>query len=405
MKEFSYRSINAAGETQTGTIQAFNAAEATADLHSRGLTPIEVSAKGRTLSILLNSDLTYFVKPKERDIFGFLRDLGRLLTAGLSLVDALKLQIDMRKRSRFTDVLTDVRGSIKKGDSLASAMATHSEIFSVSVTAAIHAGENSGTLAETLDTISSSMEQTIAFKEKLRGALIYPAFLCTMVIATFILVMTFVLPQFAPLFVGNEDKLPWATRFVMGIGGIFQQYGGVMLVVFLLLIAFGFWVIKDVQKKSSLLKWLCGISPIARFIETPDLVRFLRTLGVCCQSGMVLDGAFVMAIQSSHVPHMADDFKRARVDVRHGHMLSKAFQKLSYMPALAIQFVMVGEQSGNLGMMLEEAAGILGQDFEVRLEKGLEIMSPILTVLMGGIVALLLGSVLLGIMSISDVAL
>ncbi|NVJ70798.1 MAG: type II secretion system F family protein [Alphaproteobacteria bacterium] len=405
MPTFHYRVLNKDNEVQTGVLEAADLPTATAELHGRGWRPLELSSGGKTLAMRLNEPVNFLGKPNERDVFSFLRDLARLLKAGLSMDDALRLLIGTHDKELFVRNLEDIRERVRRGESLGRALAEHKHLFSVQVIASVQAGETSGTLPEALDAIAGAMDRSLSFKERLRSALIYPAILMAMVCMTFVLVMTFVLPQFAPVFVGNEDKLPWVTRFVLALSSFFSEYLWIFSILLVTFIAWVVWVIYTPGVKADILRRLSGLPAIRSWMLTPDIIRFVRTLGVCTHSGLALDKSIAMAIEAIKVPHLGDDLRQTRVLVRRGELLSVALAKLGWMPSLVLQFARVGEQSGNLGAMLEEAASITGQDFEAKLEKGLALLSPVLTLIMGGLVALLVGSVLLGIMSINNVAL
>ena len=405
MQTFSYRSMDKDGETITGSLDASDLAAAAGELHSRGLTPLDLSADGPTLWMRLNEPVDFLNKPSKRDIFAFLRDLARLLNAGLSVDDGLRLIADMQKKETFERLLKDLRERVRRGESLAAAMGAYRDTFPVQVTAAVQAGESSGALADSLTSLATSMDRALSFQERLRSALIYPAILMLMVTATFFLVITFVLPQFAPMFEGNEAKLPWATRFVMDLADFFNAYWPIFAVG---LVGFIIWLLvmrRDKAFRARVFSTLCSIPGLKNWLLAPDIIRFTRTLAVCSQSGLALDKAIAMAIDAVQMPHVGEELLRIRADVRRGDLLSTTLGRLEWYPPLALQFALVGEQSGRLGAMLEEAAAIMAQDYEMRLEKALEVVSPVLTLVMGGIVALLVGAVMLGIMSISDVAL
>lgn len=404
MTQYSYRCMDPEGEVLVGKLEAQDRPAAVQELHKRGLIPLDLSSSGPTLAMRLNEPVDFLTRPGGRDIHAFLRDLARLLTAGLSIDDAFKLLAEMQKKDGFGRTLEEIREKLRRGESLAVAMSHYNDLFPIQITAAVQAGENSGTLAQSLETIALSMDRALSFQERMRSALVYPAILIVMVAATFFLVVTFVLPQFAPMFVGNEDKLPMATRFVMAVGAFFSAYwGGVLLA----LVAFVLWVLavrRDERLRSRLLKRLCSLMWVRGWLLEPNTIRFLRTLGVCSESGLALDRSIAMAIDAVNLPHMADELQELRRQVRRGDLLSDGFAQLDWVPPIAVQFTLVGEQSGRLGAMLREASGILAQDYETRLERVLGVLSPAITLVMGAVVALLIGAVLLGIMSVNNVA-
>lgn len=404
MTSFSYRCLDAQGEVLAGKLEARDRPSAIEELRRRGMIPLDLSSSGPTLAMRLNEPVDYFQRPSDRDVHAFLRDLSRLLNAGLSIDAAFKLLSGMQKKEGFSRTLEEIREKLRQGESLAASLSHYGTLFPVQTTAAIQAGENSGTLAESLEGIAISMDKALSFRERLRSALVYPMILIVMVAATFFLVLTFVLPQFAPMFAGNEDKLPFATKFVMATGDFFANYWGYLVLAFVASILWALAVRKDRRLKGKLFKSLCRIKWLRGWLLEPDLIRFLRTLGVCYSSGLALDKSNAMAIDAVTLPHVADELTEVRAQIRRGDLLSTAFSRLDWFPALALQFTLVGEQSGKLGAMLSEAAGILAQDYETRLESFLGILSPVITLVMGAIVALLIGAVMLGIMSVSDVA-
>jgi len=405
MPTYHFRVLNKDNEIQTGALEAADVATASAELHRRGWLPLELTSGHKTLAMRLNEPVNLFGQPNERDVFGFLRDLARLLRAGLSMDDAMRLMIGTHDKELFVRVLEDMRERVRRGEGLAVSMAEHKHLFPAQVIAAVQAGELSGTLPDALDTIAAAMERALSYKDRLRSALVYPAILMLMVVATFVLVMTFVMPQFAPVFQGNEDKLPWVTRFVMALADGFSTYLWLIVGVVVAVLLWLVWVAHHPVLKLKALRYACGLSVARSWMVTPDVIRFCRILGVCISSGLALDKAFAMAIDAVKIPHIGTDLAQARAMVRRGEFLSVALAKMGWFPALVLQFARVGEQSGNLGAMLEEASTIVAQDYEARLEKALGLLSPLLTLVMGGMVALLVGSVLLGIMSINNVAL
>lgn len=405
MPDYHYRILNKDNEIQTGVLTAADRPAATAQLHKRGWVPLELSSGGKSLAMRLNEPVNLFGKPNQRDVHAFMRDLARLLRAGLSMDDALKLLKTTHDKELFVRLLDDLRERVRRGEGLAAAMSEHKQLFSVQEIASVHAGELSGKLADALDTIAASMDKSLSFQERLRGALIYPSILMVMVCATFVLVMTFVLPQFAPVFEGNEDKLPVITRFVMALADFFSEY---LWLVTTLLVGALVWLVVVLHTpalKMAVLKKICALPLAQRWIVTPDLIRVVRTLGVCTKSGLALDKSIAMSMEAVRIPHLGEDLARVRAMVRRGELLSVSLARLGWISPVTLQFARVGEQSGKLGAMLDESATIVAQEFEERLERGLAILSPFLTLVMGGMVALLVGSVLLGIMSINDVAL
>jgi general secretion pathway protein F len=405
MPEFSYRAVDQMGETTTGQLEAVSLAVASASLHRQGLRAIDIVEGKPTLWMRLNDDFTFFDRANETDIASFFKDLAQLMNAGMAIDQALNLQADMLQSGRFQKHLEQICEKVRRGASLSTAMSEEDGLFPVYILAAVNASENTGTLAQTLSSIAANMERAIEFRGKLKSALIYPSILLLMVMGTVALVITFVVPQFGPLFEGKEDQLPALTQFTMGLGTYVSENWQLVATGLTVLCVLTFAAYQHEESRSSIIKTLCKIPVIGYFLQTPDFIRFSRTLGVSTKNGLALDKALTMAIEAVDQIHMSKDLVTVEQKIRSGQALSEAFSTVPWMPILLIQFTKVGEHSGQLGSMLEEASNIISSDFEQKLERSLEIISPLLTLIMGGVVALLVGSVLLGIMSISNVAL
>lgn len=403
-QEYSYRALGEDGTVETGKVWAIDIANATAEVYAKGIRPVEISKGKPTWRMRLNEPVTFFEKPNNREIQRFLRDLARLLDSGLALDVALQLLLDMQGNKYFEKLIFEMKERVRQGAALHEVLAKYPDFFPVQICAAIQAGENAGELVETLHVLSSSLDKALTFKERLRAALIYPAILTLMVVATFVLVVGFVLPQFKPIFVGNEERLPGLTRGVMWLGDFLTAYGGVFSLFLISLIFLAVVFLKDPVRRVSWYRFWTQFRLFHPWMITPNLLRFIRTLGICSKSGLPLDKALALAIETVNLPHLSNDLAQLRNEIRRGSLLSTAFEARSWLPALVLQFSRVGEETGELGEMLVEAAGILSDEYEAKLEKALTVLSPVLTLVMGAIVALLVGSVLMGIMSVNNVA-
>jgi general secretion pathway protein F len=403
--EYSYRAFDGTGEIKSGRLDAASFANASSTLHRQGLTAIDIHEGNPSLWMRLNEPFSIFTSIKDKDVCAFYRDLSRLLSAGMSIDDALDLLSDMHEKSDLYTHTVNIRERVRKGASLSSAMSDEEDIFPVHILASINASENSGTLPETLADAAANLERSLEFRSKLKSALIYPTILLMMVCATVAMVVLFVIPQFEPLFEGKEDRLPGLTQFVMSLGKFSADNWQIISTFVALALASLLLVFTHRDIRSRLLGQICKVSRFAYWIQTPDFMRFTRTLAVSLKNGVALDKALKMSVSAVTQAHIAKDLQIVTDDVRAGKALSVCFGRIVWMPTVLSHFTKVGEHSGRLGQMIEEASDILSREYEEKLERLLKIISPLLTLIMGALVAMLVGSVLLGIMSISDVAL
>ena len=404
MSEFSHRSFDASGKVVSGQLDAISQAAATEQLLSQGLTPIEVVAGKAGILMRLNIPLDALQKPGKRDIYGFTRDLARMTRSGLPLERALALANEVAPNKQFARQVEDIQKGVRKGNSFAAALAEQKQLFPPHYVAAIHAGEMSGKLPAALEQLEQMFSRQLAFAERLRSALIYPTVLLLMVCITMVLVVTVVLPQFAPLFEGAEDRLPWLTQAVLAFGELFRQLGLFVLIALLV----GAVVIKQQLKKPAVQKrfgnWLLRNKLMQKLVVPVDIIRVVRTLGGAMQGGVKLDTALPMAASTAHNSAIRQSLADMVDGVRKGQFFSSQLDNAVWTTPLLLQMVRVGEETGRLGEMLQNAAQLMEDDYHTTLERFLGLLSPLLTLLMGAMVAVLVGAVLVGMMSINDVA-
>lgn len=401
MPRFSHRSLDAAGKTVSGQISATSLMAATEQLVAEGLTPVNVTEGSADIWMKLNAPVAFWGRPGKRHVYEFTRDLARLTRSGLPLEPALALTAQTTENKIFSHIIADILKRIRKGESLAASLAAESDYFQPFYVAAVHAGEVAGQLPQALEHLEQMIGRQLEFSSRIRSALIYPSILLFMVSITLILVVTVVLPQFAPLFEGAEDKLPRITQFVMAFGSMARDYG-LFLVVGLL--AIGVYVLNSPSMRQRLAA-LAIRSRLGQKLLVPlDVVRAFRTLGGAVDGGVQLDAALPMAAATARNSMIRTDLMSLVSEVRKGALLSTELQAKDWASPVLLQMVRVGEDTGSLGIMLQEASQLMEENYRTSLERFMGLLSPLLTLTMGVVVAVLIGAVLMGMMSVNDIA-
>lgn len=401
MIEFFHRSLDADGNAVSGQVFAVSVAEATDQLMNEGLAPVEIVEGDGSLWTRLNVPVDLFGAPGKRDVHALTRDLARLTRAGLTLERALALTADTFNNDAMRKIISSLQSAIRRGITFASALEDEGDLFPPYFVASINAAEAAGRLPEALAGLEQMLGRQLSFAERVRSALIYPSILLAMVVATLLLVVIVVLPQFGSLFAEAGDSLPGITRFVMGFGDVVRNYG--LLMMLILATAIGF-LYRYSQSGNGRLK--IGQRLIRNWTATaPDLIRTLRTLGGSLSGGVHLDAAIRMSSKTASNPVIRADMMTIADSVRRGSSLSSELQERLWATPLLVQMVRVGEETGRLGEMLDETASIMEDAYRLRLEKLLNLIGPLLTLLMAGVIATVIGAVLIGMMSISQLVL
>ena len=397
MPTFAHRSISRDGSTVAGTITASTPEEAAERLIQDGMSPIEVAERGLPVWSRINVPVGQLRRPGARDVVAFTRDLARLTKAGLPLDRALALTIVSVQNSQFHHIIGDVRKLVRKGRPLAAALGRFPAVFSPMYVATVRSGEISGQLPATLLHLEGLLDRQIQFRSRVRSALIYPSLLLIAVLATLLLVVIVVLPQFAPLFDDAEHSVSLVTRMVLNVGAWLRFIGPWMLVLFPLGVLAATYALRDPTIRRNVGRRLAGLWLFSR----PDVIASVRTLGATLAGGVPMDSAIALAASTATNPAMRDDLSDIAAQVKRGQPLSAELGKAAWLPPMVLQMARLGEETGRIHETLVEAAHILEQDYQARLERFLQLLGPLLTLVMGGMVAVLVGGVLLGMMSIS----
>jgi general secretion pathway protein F len=406
---FQYRAVDGEGTVRHGQMTCSSQGIVLDALHRQGWTPIEIAIASRretkaSWSWNWRGLLKEPTQASPRDLLILIQSLAVLLGAGLAIDRALQINAAMSGNPAARRLNDSLLKSVRSGHTLSAAFVASGQKLPHFARSMIEAGEIGGVLHQTLSRIAELSERQLEIKERVRSALVYPAMLAAVVLLTLVLLMTFVLPRFEVLFAESEQTLPWSTMAVLATGRFVGNYwwglaGG------LCAIAGGFY------------RWLCASAGRRRFdawtlgtrvtFGLPlalNTARFLRTLSTLCQNGAPLPAALRIARGTLTNRCLHDSLAGIIDAVQSGSTFSQALAKTNLFPAVAVQLARVGEESGQLETLLLSCAKVLEEDSQRKLERLLALLVPALTIGMGVIVAALIGSVLIGLLSINDLA-
>ena len=402
MPYYSYRAIDDKGQKRSGRIDAPSRAAAVDRLAKLGQIPLDIRPGRPGLWAKLNQDVEFSGSVNRRDIGDLTRELKSLLATGVTLERALAIMIGSDRKKTVQTMLIRIHERLRAGHGFAEALAEESGRFPPYYINMIRAGELSGTLSDVTARLSGTLDKAQNVRDGIRSALIYPAILLMMVGVTLVLVVMVVLPQFAPLFEGAEDRLPLITRIVMAIGLAAVKYWWAFLLLFLLTVGIGFQLLRDPKARKRIDCWLLSPKLMGSLAGRIDIARLLRTLGAMMANGIALLPALEIGGRVLGNRALRDGHAEGMKDLKEGGRISGLFEKLPYFPPVALQLTRVGEETGSLDKMFLEAADLLDQEIETSIKRFMAAFVPMVTLVLGGIVAALIGSVLLGMMSVNE---
>lgn len=404
MPEFLWRAAHADGQAAEGRTEAAAEADVLRQLRERGLTPIRVQPAGQAEGAALAGPRPRAARGpvKPADVLSLTSELAIMLRAGLALDAALRVLIDMSHKPSVRAMLEKVLEDVKGGAPFSRALAAHQAHFGDFYINMIRSGEVSGQMPQVLDRLAGHMQRLRALRESVVSATLYPAILLGVAVLSLVGMLGFVVPQFEKLFKDMGDALPMPTRVVMLLGQGFRHYG---LALGLGAAALGWLAWRWLRTPAGRQWWqarLIALPVLGPIVRKYQLTLFARSLGTLLDNGVPLLAALHISVET--VTHQALRQALAKMAplVKEGSRIVPAMRATGVFEPLAINLVRVGEETGRVGTMMNELAAILDRDVETGIKRGLTLLEPALILVLGLLIAAIIVSILLGIISVND---
>jgi general secretion pathway protein F len=401
MPAFRFEALDASGKTINGLVEADNPKAARAQLRTQHMVPLNVS--------LVQVAEAEGSSPKlfARRVFNssalsvWTRQLSGLVVAGLPLERALTALADEAEDPRQRELVAHLRAEVNAGSPFARALTGFPREFDDVYRGVVAAGEQSGQLGGVLDKLANDLEEQQQLKSKLIGATLYPAIVSLFAIIIVIALLVFVVPQVAQVFSSSKRALPFLTQFMLGLSAFMRGWGWLLG-----LVTFGGLGVLIVARREEAFRkrfdafWL-ELPIIGRLSRGYNAARFAGTLAMLAGSGVPILKALQAAAETLSNRAMRADAMEALVQVREGAPLASALAAKKRFPGLLSMFARLGEQTGQLPLMLQRAATQLSGEVQRRALAIATILEPLLIVVMGLVVMLIVMSVMMPIMQMN----
>lgn len=405
MAFFQYRAADQAGKVVEGVMEADAERGVVLRLREMGCVPLRIALPSeRSIGAARQQPLFSKRKVNQQQLLQFTRELGALLAAGLPLDRSLSILGGLVEGGELSKVVRSLVEAVRAGKSLAVSMGEHPEVFPKIYVNMIRAGEAGGILEGVLRYLTDYMESTLALKEDIKSALIYPMILASAAGLSLIILFVFVIPKFAVIFRDNDKALPAITKIVIGFSQFLAQYGWITLLVICAAVIGAVFYVKSPEGRSewdrlSLRTWLIG--DLLRKFET---ARFSRTLAALLKGGVPLLEALgtVQGVIGNRL--LARAISQVQLRVREGRGMARPLNESGMFPPLALNMIAVGEETGKLEPMLTEVASYYDQEVKRSTKRMTALLEPALILAMGLIIGIVVISMLLAIFSINDLS-
>ena len=400
MPAYKFEALDAAGKASSGLLEADNAKAARAQLRAQALVPLEVKA------VAADSAPAGTLRLK-RKVFGstgltvWTRQLAGLVGSGLPLERALTALAEEAEDNRQRELVAHLRSEVNSGSSFARALSTLPREFDEVYRGVVAAGEASGALGTVLEKLADDLEERQALRAKLIGATLYPAIVSLIAVVIVVFLVTYVVPQVASVFTSSKRALPGLTVAMLAISGFLRSWGWLLLLGLAGGIAALLYALRNEAFRERFdAAWLT-LPLIGRLSRGYNAARFAGTLAMLAGAGVPILKALQAAAETLSNRAMRADAMEALVQVREGAPLASALATKKRFPGLLAMFSRLGEQTGQLPVMLERAARQLGAEVQRRAMQMATILEPLLIVAMGGVVMLIVLAVLLPIIQLN----
>jgi len=405
MPRYRYEAVDSTGEVLHDEIEAPTPEAAVEQLRDQGLLPLAVSeARGGLLRGGLGQPL--FRKSRalsRKSVTTLTQQLANLLHAGMPLDRALTILISVSEDAQSKTLLERVQEKVRGGSTLADALEVQGT-FSRFYLNMIRAGEAGGALEVVLKRLTDFLERSQALRETVTSALIYPIILLTVSALSVIILLTFVVPQFQRLFADAGKALPLATQIVIAVGDGFRHYWWVGAIVIMLIVAMLRQQWSQPESRARWDRWLLRLPLFGDLISKVETARLSRTLGTLLGNGVSLLNALNIVRETLSNQVLATALGEVAEHVKTGRGLADPLLESGDFPKLAVQMIRVGEETGQLQEMLLQVADTYDGEVQTAVKRMLTLLEPALILGLGVIVAGIIMSILVAILSLNDLA-
>jgi len=388
MSHFTYKAKKPGGEIYSAECDAADHYELYKRIRENGDEIVQFQESGQSKGLKMNISLGSITNGvKMVDKINFARNLGSMLEAGLALSRALSVLERQSGSKNLKKVIIDLSDEISRGTTFSDALEKHKNIFSPLFISMVHAGEQSGTLADSLKVVAMQMDNNYLLTKRIRGAMMYPSVIVSAMILIAILMFIFVIPTLLKTFTDMNVELPATTQAILWISNTIRYQGVFVLAILIVIGGIFYWWAKKPSGKEVIQALILKIPVIGKLIQEVNTARTARTLSSLLSSGvnvvesMEITSNVVQNIQFQKV------LKRAGEAIKKGDLMSVIFaEETKLYPVFFSEMMSVGEETGKTGEMLLGVARYYEDEVEQKTKDMSTIIEPFLILAIGGAV-------------------
>jgi type IV pilus assembly protein PilC len=389
VKTFDYEAVDASGKRTKGKIEATTDGVAAATLRQQGVVPLSLIESGKGL----RKDLQLpglGGRVKLKDLAIVVRQFATMTASGLSLLRSLAILEEQTDKPALSTALREVRRGVESGLSLSGALAKQDKIFPRLMIAMVAAGETGGFLDQALDRIATNFEKDANLRAKIKSALTYPVIVICFSVLMIVGVLTFIVPIFEKMFKQLGGNLPLPTQIM--VTASHSMYWMLPLGVIITVVVTG-WVRRklhdDYAWRLAFDKLKLKLPVFGNLFIKISISRFARNLGTLLAVGVPVMQALDIVGATTGNAVVGEAMKDVQKAVRDGQPMSAPLARHGIFPAMVVQMIEVGEESGQISPMLDKVADFYDHEVETSTESLTAAIEPIMVVVMGALIGVM----------------
>jgi type IV pilus assembly protein PilC len=389
MPAFEYKAVDRAGRSARGKLDAANEVDLELRLRKMGLDLITTRLLRGHSSTMASSSI------KRQDLITFCFDLEQISRAGIPILEGLRDLRDGMDNPRFREVLTSVIEDIEGGKTMSQALATFPRVFNTVFVSLIRAGELSGTLTEVFENLGGTLKWQDELISQTRRLLVYPALVFVVVLCVMLFLLLYLVPQVTSLMKTMGLALPLQTRILIWLSDFTATFWPVLMLLPVIVAVGISFMVRTNPRARYLWDYAILRLPVTGVIlQKIILARFANFFALMYRSGITILDAVKTSEDIVANRVIAEGLQRAGQQINAGESLPEAFANLGMFPPLVIRMLRVGESTGALDVALMNITYFYNRDVRESVDKALKLLEPMLTLILGGMLALVLFSVL-----------
>ncbi|MDA3793073.1 MAG: type II secretion system F family protein [Elusimicrobia bacterium] len=400
MPEFTYKAKAPSGSIVEGTMEAPQKSVVVDRLREKRMIVLEIKEKKESaLTDLIKKINPFKGRVVQKDLVIFSRQLATMVSAGVPIVQGLSILSEQIENPYFKEIVEDIREEIESGSAIADAMNKHPDAFNNLFVNMIKAGELGGILDVILERLADYLESASDLKGKVKGALVYPAVVSTIALAVTIFLMVVIIPTFAEVFSSFGKELPMPTQVMINISEIMRKYI-VFIILGIVSVVVGTRQFYKTDKGSKIIDAKILDVPIfGLLLRKVAIAKFTRTFGTLVKSGVPILEALDTVAMTAGNRKIEGAVLDAREAIREGEKIGAPLTKSGVFPPMVMQMISVGEETGNLDMMLSKIADFYDAEVDVAVEGLTSMIEPIVIVFMGIVIGAIVIAMFMPILS------